>query len=411
MTKEALSLKEFQFLILLGLPALASSVAYSLVTIYLPIFIERLSGAAVTGFMIGGEGFFAIVVPFFIGGWSDSINTKFGKRMPFILVGGALILITISLMPFSINNIVFLAIELVVFFIGFYTYYAAYYAFYPDFVPKDESGRSQGVVGSFRALGMLLVLGGGGFMLAFWIPLPFLMVNVILIIVTTILYIGIRKKITTSENKKEKMEINWLAEWNILRDSRRIMLWFIANTFWESAIAVLKVFIVLYFTRGLDFTLTETSIALSLVGIAAVIGAPFAGKLADKYGHKPVILYSALFFAIGLLIPMFTRQTYFIAGILPVAFAAIILITLPYSLLMTFLPKHQYHGAGAALFVFSQGIGALIGPFVGGVAVELLKHSHFLFFEKTHGYVTIFLIASIFLFTSIPFANLIFKER
>lgn len=408
MGRNALSWEERTFLLILGLPSMGIALAYALVTMYLPVFIEKQSGAAVTGFMIGGEGVFALFIPFLIGGWSDSLRAP--RRMPFIFAGTIIIVITLISMPLSSNSLILLAIELALFFIGYFTHYAAYYALFPDYVPEKERGRSQGIQGGFRSFGLLLSLAGGGFLLHISKFLPFLIVAFAQIIVTIILYFGIRPRITRS-GKATSKHIRWRAGWELIHDNPHIFYWFIANTLWECAIAVLKVFVVLYFTRGLHFTLSQTSGALSLVGLAAIFAAPIAGALADKYGHRPVIILSLIFFALGLIPPSFTSNTHFIAGIIPVAFSAVVLMTLPYSILMNLLPKAESHGAGAALFGLSQGIGALIGPLIAGIVIELLKNVNILAFADTHGYAAIYPVASIFLIASIPFTFYLFTNR
>jgi len=411
MAHEVLSWERRQLLMVLGLPSLGIALAYTFVTAYLPIFIEHLAGAAVTGLMIGGEGVFALFIPFLIGGWSDSLQTSLGKRLPFIFAGTLLIIITLLLMPFSSNHLFLLGIELAFFFIGYFTHYAAYYAIFPDLIPKSQRGRSQGVQGGFRSLGLFLAFVGGGFLLNVWKPLPFLLIIMILIIVTLIFYYNVRHSIKKPDfNKKPKLN-RWQDEWGLIKNDRQIRLWFTANTLWEAAIGCLKVFVVLYFTQGLHFTLPQTAIVLSLVGISTIFAAPIAGVLADRYNHRPVILISVIFFAIGAIPPLFNISLYFVILILPIAFSAVILMTLPFSILMGFLPKENSHGAGAALFALSQGIGALIGPITAGLAVELLKHTNFLMLEKTKGYAAIFPVSSFFLLCSIPFAFAIFKKK
>lgn len=410
MANKALSWKRRRLLMVLGLPSLGIALAYTFVTAYLPIFIEQLAGSAVTGLMIGGEGVFALFVPFLIGGWSDSLQTSIGRRLPFIFVGTLLIILTLLLMPFSSNHLFLLGIELAVFFIGYFIHYAAYYAIFPDLIPKSQRGRSQGVQGGFRSLGLFLAFVGGGFLLNLWKPLPFLFIIIVLIIVTYIFYYNVQHSLKEPNLIKKTKLSGWQNEWGLIKNDRQIRLWFTANTFWEAAIGSLKVFVVLYFTQGLHFTLPQTSLILSVVGISAIFAAPIAGVLADRYNHRPVILISVIFFAIGAIPPLFNASLYFIILILPIAFSAVILMTLPYSILMGFLPKENSHGAGAALFALSQGIGALIGPLTAGITVEILKHTNFLMLEKTKGYAAIFPVSSFFLLCSIPFAFAIFKK-
>lgn len=396
-----LSWKQRRFLAILGLPAFGIALAYTVVTTYLPVLIERLSGPAITGIIIGGEGIFALFVPLIVGAWSDSLRTRLGRRMPFVFAGAALAVIGLVFIPLSVGWLVGIGIGLSIFFIAYFVYYSPYYALFPDLVPDEMRGRSQGIQGAFRSVGMLASLVGGGLLLHLWEPLPFLVAIAAIVGVTLVLFFGVRDRLRRDEGDS-KAQIEWTADWYLVRDNREIRLWVIANSFWEAAIAALRAFIVLYFTRGLGLTLKEVSGALALVGVAAVVAAPLSGKLADRFGHRPVMLVALWGFGLGLLPPLFTTNTYFIAGIIPVAFSAVVLITLPYSVLMGLLPEEEHHGAGAALFGFSRGVGVLAGPLLTGIAIELLKPVGLLVFEETQGYAAMFGIASALLLISIP---------
>jgi predicted MFS family arabinose efflux permease len=325
--------------------------------------------------------------------------------MPFIVAGAALAAAALVAMPFGRGMLAVVAIALAVFFIAYFVYYSPYYALFPDLVPREEHGRSQGVQGGFRSAGMLLSLVGGGVLLELWEPLPFLAGAIAI-------FFAMRRRLEGEENRggedsgATSAETNWKADWELVRDNRNIRVWVIANAMWEAGIGALRAFVVLYFTEGLGLSLYGAAGALALVGVAAMVAAPLSGKLADRYGHRPVLLWSTLFFGLGLLPPLFTTNHYFLAGIVPVAFAAVVLITLPYSVLMGFLPEEQQHGAGAALFSFSRGGGIVLGAMLAGIAAELLRGVNFLTFGQTQGYAAIFLVASAFLLASSP---LLFK--
>ncbi len=394
-------------MIFLGIPAFGIGLAYNLVTTYLPYFIEKLSNAAITGMMISIEGVIALVIPFIIGFWSDSISTKYGKRFPFFFLGLLIVTFMLLVMPFSSKNLILLGIELFVFFIGFFTFYEAYYTFFPDLVPPEERGLSQGIQGGFREFGLLLALAGGGFLIDVWRPLPFLLFTFLLLLACAVFT---AKFLKTTRHVEETQRIKWYSVLNLV-ENKKIKLWLIANTLWEASFAAIRVFIVLYFTRGLSFSLTQSSGALALVGAAAIVAAPFAGWMADKYGFKPVILGSVLLFAIGLIPPLFTTNIYFVSAIMPIAFSAVVLMTLPFSILMGYLPKEEQHGVGAALYSFCQGLGALVGPFLGGIIIELFKNVPILVFKETHGYSAIFLVSSLLLFASVPFSIRLFRPE
>jgi MFS family permease len=144
---------------------------------------------------------------------------------------------------------------------------------------------------------------------------------------------------------------------------------------------------------------------LALVGVVAIAAAPLSGTLADRFGHRPVMIASSVFFGLGLLPTLFITNEYWLIGIVPGAFAAVVLITLPYSVLMGFLHGGTHHGAGAALFSVSRGFGLMLGVVLAGVAVELLRGiddvGPFVFGE-TQGYAAIFPVVSVFLLASAP---------
>src|SRR4051794_10129384 len=90
-----------RLLALLAVPAFAFALAITIVTTYLPVLISKVSGPAVTGLLIGGEGLLALFVPVLVGGWSDTVRTRLGRRLPFVLAGGPLMAVALIAMPLT----------------------------------------------------------------------------------------------------------------------------------------------------------------------------------------------------------------------------------------------------------------------------------------------------------------------
>ena len=142
------------------------------------------------------------------------------------------------------------------------------------------------------------------------------------------------------------------------------------------------------------------SAALAIVAVGVVVSALAAGPLADRFGHGRILTVSALVYAIGLALPIFIHSLYFLIAMFPLAFAAGIVMTLPYSLLMGLLPDAD-HGAGAGAYEAARGLGVVLGPILAGVAVETMKP----IFESTDGYAAMFLVASVAVVISVPLAR------
>jgi maltose/moltooligosaccharide transporter len=159
--QDRLSRAQLRLLAILGLPAFGVAFAYTVVGTYLPVLLADLSGPAVTGILIGGEGVVALIVPLLVGGWSDSARSGIGRRLPFVLAGAVLMVLALLGMPLGAGSLLWIAISLAVFFFGYFGYYTPYYALFPDLVPPAVRGRSQGIQGGFRSAGLLLALVGG----------------------------------------------------------------------------------------------------------------------------------------------------------------------------------------------------------------------------------------------------------
>ncbi|MGH3518765.1 MAG: MFS transporter [Haloechinothrix sp.] len=396
-----LSWEERRFLFILGLPAFGIALAYTLVTTYVPVLINELSGPTITGLLIAGEGLFALFIPVLVGGMSDQLRTRIGGRLPLILIGGVIAVLALILMPLGTTSLTWVAVALAIFFVGYFTYYTPYYALYPDLVPDDAHGRSQGFQGTLRSAGLLIALGGGGFLLSLGQPLPFFVGAAAIIVVTVGLYIGVRTGSAHGERHTDQRG-GFSASLTLLRTDVRIRHWFIANACWEAAIAGLRTFAVLYLTVGLGLSLAKASSALALVGVAALLAAPVAGKLADHYGDRRIMYLALWVFALGLTPAVVTTDMAFVATIVPVAFAAVVLMTLPYALLMGLLTRRSTHGTGAGLFGMSRGIGVLAGPLLAGIAADQAEHLSVLTFSDTQGYSAIFVVAALMLFGSMP---------
>lgn len=398
--EDRLSWAQLRFLVILGFPAFGVAFAYTVVGTYLPVLLAELSGPAVTGLLIGGEGVVALIVPVVVGGWSDATRSGIGRRLPFILGGAVLMVLALLGMPLGAGSLPLIAASLAVFFLGYFGYYTPYYALFPDFVAPAVQGRSQGIQGGFRSAGLLVALVGGGFLLSLWRPLPFTVSAVAVAAMTVGLFIGLRGRVGAQASTESGNGLR--TDLALIRGNRAIRYWIAADALWEGAVDALKTFVVLYFTHGLGMSLRATATSLALVGLAAVVAAPVAGKLADRYGPQRVMQVAVWFFALGMIPTFVTRNTTFLIAIVPVAFAAVVLMTLPYTLLMRLLPQQEAHGAGASIFGFAKGIGVLIGPLLAGLAITMLSRVPVGTFQATKGYAGAFGVAMILLVASIP---------
>jgi MFS family permease len=185
--RASLSASERRLLVLLGLPTFGLALSITIVSTYLPVVLEDFtSSTAVIGLIIGGEGLFALFLPLVIGSWSDRLDTRFAKRLPFLIVAAPVAAVALVLMPLAPSLLSVAGLTLA-FFIAYFAFYPPYRALYPDLVPERMHGRAQSSQAIFRGVGLGIALGAGGLLLSVWQPLPFILAAAALLTVTAVL--------------------------------------------------------------------------------------------------------------------------------------------------------------------------------------------------------------------------------
>ena len=392
-----------RFLLLLGLPALALSVAITVVSAYAPPLVAELSSPAVAGLIIGAEGVFALIVPIAVGSRSDRTRSRWGSRLPYLVAGGGLAAVALALIPFA-GSLPVIALGLCAFYLGYFAYYAPYRAMYPDCVDPRFTGRALGLQSTLREVGLGVALVGGSLVFALWQPLAFLIASGILVAGTAVFVARVRdpSRGTMPEHDPGPGDALRQGAWRdtigVMRrrpDVRRLL---VANALWEFAQAALKAFIVLFLTVGLGRSAAFGSIVFALVAVVAVAAALIGGRLVDQRGYRRLLVPATVIYGIGALAPALTQSPAVLLVVPLVAFGAALTMSLSYAWLAS-LMADEPHGLAAGLYGVSQGAGIVLGPAVAGVAVEVLRPA----FEGTAGYAAVFVVAAAAVLLSLLF--------
>jgi Na+/melibiose symporter-like transporter len=392
----ALSWRERGALALLGLPSFALSLAITTVGAYLPVLISELAGSLVTGLLIGCEGVFALFVPLLVARRSQKRAGRLGRRLPFLLATAPVIAGALVLMPLT-GGLVTLAVALLAFYAAYFSYLGPYWALFPELVPAGMRGRSQSALSAWREVGLGVGLVGGGLLLALWRPAPFWLAGTAVLAVTLGLVPFLRARERAASGQEEPEERSLADAWRLLRDHRRVRRVVAANALWELALAALRAFVVLFITVGLGRSASSASALLALVAPPVIVAALVAGPLADRVGHLRLLQGAPLLYGLGLLAPAFVHSAWLLAGLPVAAFAAGVVMTLPYSLLLSVLPEGRQDQA-AGVYGISRGFGLLLGPVLAGLAIELLAPV----LSETQGYAALWLVAAAAVLGSLP---------
>jgi MFS family permease len=169
----------------------------------------------------------------------------------------------------------------------------------------------------------------------------------------------------------------------------------------------LKTFIVLFVVKGLGESVGTASAVMGVVAGAYVVAAFGAGRLADAVGVHQLMRVSIWVYGVGLLVGAgLSSLGPFLLGLPFIALAGAVVMTLPYGILAGMTPAGA-EGALSGLFGFSRALGAVLGPIVVGVTIDVLAPV----FPATNGYGAMWVAIAAPILLSLPFLSALRSEE
>lgn len=227
-------------------------------------------------------------------------------------------------------------------------------------------------------------------------PLPFAVSAVILVGATTAFVVLVLRRGLESEaqqgNDKAEGPVALAAQLpRLVREHPALRAYLIANALWETVLAALKAFVILYLTIGLKYKLTTASLVIGGVAFVILIAAGVVGKLGDRFGRIRVARIALIAYGVGFIVPAVTTTKPLIAAAIPfIAFGGGAVMTLAYAILMPLMPEDE-HGLLTGFYSVSRGLGIIAGPILAGVVISLTSSG---VFKATHGFQAVWIICA-----------------
>jgi maltose/moltooligosaccharide transporter len=364
-------------MLVLVLPTLGFSTALSMVTTYLPVILmpKYTTSNTLVGFAIGGEGIFSALIPLWVGVFSDRMWTKrWGRRQPFMIFAGPFMAAALILAPFQ-PGYVPIAISTFVFFGAYHFYTSPYQSLIADVTPVNSAGKVQGYQASMRGAGMFLGMVVAGILFYRWAALPFILNGLMIIIFTYFTVARIREPepelVFRPQRSGPFSEVKRI--WRSTIENKPIRRFMVATFLWESTLAGLRPFMMLYFIYTLGSSTQIGALLYGLVGVTYIVAALASGYLADKYGRFLIMRIGLVVFFGGCLLGFFIRDIKWAFIFLPIfGLGGSIVLTLPYAILMGIMPK-EHVGQFTGMFSMMRGLANIIAPVVAGAAIDIAK--------------------------------------
>lgn len=158
--------------ILIGMAFLSICAFWQMYDNIIPLILKNTFhlGETVTGVIMAADNILALFLLPFFGALSDKVDTRIGKRMPFILIGTALAVFFLMLLYVanSTGNLVLFVAALLLLLVSMGLYRSPAVALMPDLTPKPLRSKGNaiinlmGAIGGMYTLAMIRFLVGSG---------------------------------------------------------------------------------------------------------------------------------------------------------------------------------------------------------------------------------------------------------
>lgn len=281
---------------LLGFGFFSISITWALYNAFVPYFLERyISSVALIGFFMTIDNYFALFLQPWIGSRSDRTHTRFGRRMPYLLIGMPLGALFTAIIPFH-NGLATLLLFMVLMNLAMSLYRSPTVSLMPDITEERRRTRANGIINFMGGVGSILAFGAGSILYNAHPSLPFIAAAVVTLASLLILTVFIKERRDApgyQAQTEAKSAVSFKKQLN-----RTTVFLLAAIFFWFVAYQGVETLFTLYGKNEMGLTESQASFSLTFFSLAFVLFAIPSGWLGSKFGKKRVITIGVL----GLLI-------------------------------------------------------------------------------------------------------------
>ncbi|MBE9913454.1 SLC45 family MFS transporter [Paenibacillus donghaensis] len=272
---------------LLGFGFFSISITWSLYNAFVPFFLDTyLQRASLIGFMMTIDNYFALFLQPWIGNLSDKTNTRFGRRMPYLMFGMPLAALFVLLIPFH-TSFITLVLFMMLMNLAMSVYRSPTIALMPDITPDSRRTKANGIINFMGGIGGILAFGLGSILYNANPSFPFIAAAAITLISLFIVVRSIKEKrdviIPVSAEKQPRIKLRGELD-------RTTVLLLAAIFFWFVSYQGVEALFTLYGKHYMGLSEKDSAFSLTFFSLFFVIFAIPSGWLGNRYGKRRIIM-------------------------------------------------------------------------------------------------------------------------
>ncbi|MFN8433392.1 MAG: MFS transporter [Anaerolineales bacterium] len=355
-------------------------------------------GPALTGFILVFDNIAGLFISPIVGAWSDSLRSKWGRRMPFILFGvpvAVAAFIFIPLIPMGIapelnGQTGQLTGLLVPFIISLFLVLLAFAVVRPiadvlmfDVTPSPQRATANGIAGAIAGLLVVITALAGAALYDVYGPLPFWIAAGLALLIFFLTWAFVKEPeelASASELAGEKFNLAGIVKF--LRDqpaeNRTSLIYLLlSNLLAYVALAQMQAFLSSYGVFSLGMEESSAAMLVAIPAIAFMFIAVPAGLIANKIGRKKTQIIGLVGYAIGaLVIYLFPDAMMLNIGLLICGLTWPLANVVQVAMIVDSAPVETLMGTYTGLRQIAVTLGFIIGPILGGTLVEAMGNDY-----------------------------------
>lgn len=340
-------------------------------------------GETVTGTVMALDNVLAIFLLPVFGAYSDKVNTKLGKRTPFILFGTISAVVLMMILPAAdmLGNMVLFVTALLLLLVAMGSYRSPAVALMPDVTPKPLRSKANAVIN-------LMGAAGGVFSLVMikllvkQVDKPdyifvFLAVAALMLISVMVLVSRVKEnKLAVKSEEEEGEDQSGRDTGKLPKEVQRSLIFILVSIFlWFMAYNAVTTAFSRYAVKVWDLKGGSFANCLLVATIAAIISYIPIGMLSGKFGRKNtiiggILLLTASYFT-GMLFREFSFMIYLVFAVTGIGWAAINVNSYP---MVVEMSKGSEVGKYTGLYYTFSMSAQIITPIVSGFLLEHISY-------------------------------------
>lgn len=280
---------------LLGFGFFSISITWSLYNAFVPFFLEKyVHSVALISFMMTIDNYFALFLQPWVGNRSDRTTSRFGRRMPYLMIGMPFAAVLTMLIPFH-TGLFTLLLFMMLMNLAMSLYRSPTVALMPDITPEEQRTKANGLINFMGGFGSILAFGVGSFLYKSSPALPFIVAGLITLLCLFIVSRFIKEKRdginTPTDAARSPIATSAKPRISFRSQLDRTTIFLLAAIFfWFVAYQGVETLFTLYGKNHLGLSEQAASFSLTFFSLAFVLFAIPSGWLGGRFGKKKMII-------------------------------------------------------------------------------------------------------------------------